>query len=894
VDSVLRELQRLDRQMAQRSDPVGWLADHVPLAPATVGFMAGLAAAAWRSWTVWAWMVAAVFLAAGPPMAATIRARQAPHRTSIGRLMGLVAVAFACAGALRLGVFLKPGRYDLGSSLGSEPILATLRGVVLSEPFQPDRDQWLFGRYSWSGGGCSFYMKTTAARTPDGFRRVDGLVRVQVNAPAESLAVEPGDRVQLYCRLARFQPPPNRGIFDTAALMRRRGIRAAATVPAADGVIVLEKAPSASWRRWRTHLARLARAGLIDDRIGDDESRAIVEALLLGRRGGSPDVFEAFRRTGLAHFLCLSGLHFGILVGFVWGLTRTAGLGKTGRAMVCLAVTVAYILVIPPRSATLRAAVLCWFFCMGALVGRRSRPLNTLALTALLMLAIRPMDLFAADWQLSYGTVAGILLFYGPIRDRLGYASPSRPLHSRLPSWMAGATRFLDAAAEWIRDLLAVGLAAWLGGAGILLYHFGTITPLSALLTVLVYPLVLGILTFGFLPILVGGLFPTPGTLATSAATALAGLMIAIVRGLQHLPGVQITIGHTPGWIVALYYAVLLAWRFGHVFRLAPLPRMPRFVPLAGLAVLGAGLPMYAHRRRPAGLEMTVLSVGHGQAIHLALPDGRHWLIDAGSLTLQDPGRRIVAPYLRHRGVAALDAVVISHDDIDHLNGIPEIAATIPVRAVLTSEAVLARRATFSSGGMLIRHLEDCGIALRSMPTDPVVAGPVRIERIWPDPAVCEDPTVDDNDKSLVLRISCGNRAVLVCGDIETFAQQRLIESPDRIRADVLIMPHHGSQTHLDERFVRAVGSSVVVVSCGRTRQASAYHPPASTIAFYTPTDGAITIRIDPSGSWTVRGHLSGRTYTAPGTGPPSAHKKPRPSPGLDAMIIHHPNRNAL
>jgi beta-lactamase superfamily II metal-dependent hydrolase len=142
---------------------------------------------------------------------------------------------------------------------------------------------------------------------------------------------------------------------------------------------------------------------------------------------------------------------------------------------------------------------------------------------------------------------------------------------------------------------------------------------------------------------------------------------------------------------------------------------------------------------------------------------------------------------------------------------------------------------------------------------EPMAIGPVLIERLWPDAAMCQDPTISDNDKSLVIRISCGDRAVLICSDIEAFAQTELLQRPDNLKADVLIMPHHGSQTHLNEQFIRAVDPSVIVVSCSRTRQASAYRPPPTIHAFYTPTDGAVTIRIEPDGAVTVHGYHSAR-----------------------------------
>ena len=110
------------------------------------------------------------------------------------------------------------------------------------------------------------------------------------------------------------------------------------------------------------------------------------------------------------------------------------------------------------------------------------------------------------------------------------------------------------------------------------------------------------------------------------------------------------------------------------------------------------------HRKE---LRLTCLSVGHGQAIVISLPDGKgNILFDAGSLTMRNPGRSVVTPFLRHRGIDTLDSIIISHDDIDHLNGIPEIITDVKVRKILANNAVLKIAQTLSSAGFLRQILE--------------------------------------------------------------------------------------------------------------------------------------------------------------------------------------------
>lgn len=768
-----------------------------------------------------------------------------PHGNRLFFPVFFVLLAFFSLGAVRLSLFQQPTSNDVRNFVGEDRILATLRGRVLTEVFEADKNDWKFGRYSWSGGGASFYLTITHAETETGFQSLSGTVRVQVEGELEG--IEPGDTVQMYCWLSRFEPPLNPGQFDVADYMHRRGVYVSATVKNAAGVERMEKASPASFPRLQKRLRELTTTALVDDSIAQDPARGILEALILGqRKNQSPEVFEAFRKTGLAHFICLSGLHFGILALFIWWISRIFGLSKRWRAVVCLGVTILYMLIIPPRAATLRAAILVWFMCLATLVFRHPRPLNTLCFAAIGMLLIRPMDVFAPDWQLSYGTVAGILLFYNPIYNRILTVTLDR-LPDRWDLSLTG--RLCLGGIARVLESTTVGLSAWLGGAGILLYHFGTINPWSAVFTVLASPVVFFILMFGFLKILVGFWLPTLGALLAVVTAGLAQLLVWSVTVLRNVPFSEIVLGHIPGLIIAMIYICFL-WP-----RLFPSRRL-LYRRLVFASILGTVLLPFAwnwnKEVRFANLEVTVLSVGHGQAIHIALPDSRHLLFDAGSLTVQDPGRRVILPYLRYRGIRDLEAILISHDDIDHLNAIPEVVAGIHVHAVLSNSAVCRQAQTLSSAGFLRQCLEQEHLEIR--PIDHVLwkNDPVQWNFLWPTERIMEDKAVSDNDKSQVVLLEYAGRRILLCSDIERAAQAGLLELYPQLQSDIVIMPHHGSATNLLDDFVPRLNPEAIIVSCSRQRSKTAFHPPASVKSYYTPTDGAVSIQITSDGNLSI------------------------------------------
>ena len=121
-------------------------------------------------------------------------------------------------------------------------------------------------------------------------------------------------------------------------------------------------------------------------------------------------------RAGTAHLMSISGLHLGIFLGFVFLLCRLVAMSPRRSAGVVLVVLAAYVLLAEPRAPLLRSAIMAAALCSGLILGRRYMPLNALAAAAIILLAIEPLQLFQAGFQLSFAIVAGLVLFLRPAR----------------------------------------------------------------------------------------------------------------------------------------------------------------------------------------------------------------------------------------------------------------------------------------------------------------------------------------------------------------------------------------------------------------------------------------------------------------------------------------------
>jgi len=846
MDDIRRKLELIDRQLTGPNFHERVIST-CPLVFVAIGLMVGILIQDMSGVSVSTWLillavsaVAAVFFFAMPQFSSDAR-----YVTAY-----LALACFVCLGAIRLTSYSQPEPNDVRNLLADEPKLAAIRGSLVTEPYVSKYPDWEFARFKSSDPTSSFYLKITEVESVAGWAALTGTVRVQVGEPV--LDLQPGDNIQAYCWLDRFSPPTNPGQFDTAAYLARRNVFVGVYIESRGGIKLLQSSPAGAFARFRTRLRRAATSALVGDLPQEETSHGLLQALLLGyRRDIDSDTYRAFRKTGLLHFISLSGMHLGILVGIIWWLCKTAGFMKPARAVICAAAVAVFLLVVPPRAPTLRAAIICWVFCASIIFRRRSNPINTLSLAAIILLLIRPTQLFEAGWQLSFAAVLGLLLFC----ERLHFFLYEKVNGLR---WRKGGPktivsyRMSPRPGPYLLRLFSAGLAAWLGGAGILLYHFYTINPLAGIWTVLVFPLVSAILTLGFLKMLLFFLLPTLSWVVGIAATFLSDILVWAVKLISHLDISQILIGRVSLAPIILYYCIIVFVGFAY-FRRPMIKRAICSIVLCSLIIYVGALKW--QRTHRDNLVLTCLDVGHGQAILAQLPGKANVLFDAGSLYGNDIGTRIVSPYLDYIGIRKIDALIVSHNDTDHINGIPEVVKNCDVRSVYANKVFFDSKDVWGTAEFLNDWLAGNGIEIKHIEAELNLGSDASIKMLWPNEQLYNNEDLSDNDKSLVSLIEFAGVKILLCSDIEEFAQRELLRLHPDLKADLVVVPHHGSASTLDAEFLGHLDADILMCSCGRRQYErmgrdieSVKSIPTDARLLYTSKDGAITVFIDKNG----------------------------------------------
>lgn len=847
MNAVERQLRIIDKERHERQHFYSDLFKKSPLLFAAVGLMGGIIVQDTFALSSYLWMalltctIAAAIMAiqkgdrAGSPLQG-----RATQRTV--QIMGYLSViAFACLGAIRLTTYSTPAGNDIRVLVGEDKTLATIRGQIASEPLREDRGDWEFADFVFTDPSTSFYLNITEVKSIDGWRKAVGTVRMQVGEPILDLKV--GDHIQAYCWLDKFKPAQNPGQFDVKTYLARKNVYVAAFVKTRTGIELLQRPAAPTWRTMLLKIKLKARQLLLGQTRVETDEQAMLAALLLGQRNTiSNEISTAFFKTGLIHILALSGGHVVALIAIVWWFCKIAGLGKRRRAAVCLFFIVLFTLVVPPDASVLRASIIGIFFCISIIITRTPNSLNTLALSAIILILLRPLEFYQAGWQLSFACVLGILLLTGTIENLI---------HRRTADWCI----LDDEKSTWLSlvkrggtatvQIFAVGIAATIGGAGILLYHFYTITPLTILWTILITPLVTVILTVGFLKIVLAVLLPTASAAFGALTIPLSQFFIYAVEGMARIDHTQTLIGAVPIWLILFYYAAVIFIAFVSLKN----RRLKNMLSIAAIAVcVGAvGYCKFGNTYRN-DLELSVLSVGHGQSIVAKLPGTQTILFDCGSLTGKDIGRRIVIPFLNYSGIDGIDAVFISHYDIDHINGIAEIVEQKPVGHIYQdSGEPMPKAAAF-----LEQCLKNNGKAIESPPQSITATG-ATISVLWPTAQAPLPASANPNNNSQVIVIAYAGRKILLCSDIEKEAQQNILEMYPDLNVDVLLLPHHGSTNTRLPVFVEKLAPPVILCSCGRSRFEK-YQADPNTL--YTCRNGAVTIVIGKTGTITVRPFL--------------------------------------
>ncbi|MFP4502368.1 MAG: DNA internalization-related competence protein ComEC/Rec2 [Candidatus Hydrogenedentota bacterium] len=585
-----------------------------------------------------------------------------------------------------------------------------------------------------------------------------------------------GERVRIEGALDRVIGPVNHRLWRQEDHWRAQGVHS--TVRVRRGGVTRSGASAVSLRYWAARL-RHAEAMLF--------ARAVPESVLpfalavwLGDRGQLDHAErQHYMLSGTAHILAVSGIHMSIvfvIAHFMLGITVSRGRLRTVLTML---IVLLFALVAGARISSVRAAVMISLYLSADLVNRESDAPTALGISGFLFLLARPMLIFDTGFLLSFSCVASLLLFAGPIEQRLRF----------LPMPVRRA-----AAACIAVQLLPLPLSV----------HFFHFLPLAApLVNLLIVPLLSLVLWGCFLTLAAGMIAAGLATIMGHALLPIIGVIRGLAAAVAHSPIAQSGVT-SPTLLAAAFFWAALALLYT-VLRGGPLTRR-RLLAVAGLLLCAA---LFWRPLRP-GPMVAFLDVGQADAAFFRTPGGDTALIDGGARSpYADAGDYVVAPFLLAHHVGRLDYIVATHPERDHIGGLFSVIERIPVGTLLIS----ASTKDAEREKALLAHCAAHGVPVRRVGRgDRIPLAGAQMTVLHPPPGWREGENV--NDYSLAFRLAWPGMRVLFAGDIEKPAERSMLGQD--LRADVLKVPHHGSHTSSTAAFLDAVAPRHAVASTQR------------------------------------------------------------------------------
>ncbi|MCC7099971.1 MAG: DNA internalization-related competence protein ComEC/Rec2 [Rubrivivax sp.] len=631
-------------------------------------------------------------------------------------------------------------------------------------------------------------------------------------------ALRAGQRWRFTVRLRQPHGQINPHGFDAELWLFEQGLRASGSVRtrARNEARRLDDAAGFPVQR-----ARQAIRDRLEATVPDAEAAGLLAALAIGDQGAIDRAgWEVFRVTGVAHLVSISGLHVTLfawlasaLVG--WGWRRAGSLPLRLPAPIAarwggLALAAGYALLagwgVPAQRTVLMLAIVVLLRSAG-----RHWPGPLVLLAAAVAVALAdPWALLQPGFWLSFVAVA-LLMVSDPVPSLPPAAAEGRGVGRR--------------AGQALRRALHTQAVATVGLAPLSLLFFQQLSLVGFVANLVAIPWV----TLLLMPLsLLGVLLPPLWSLDALLATAL----LRWLGWLASLPWAQWTVPVAPPW------AALLGLLGGLVLVL-PLPWRLRLLGLPLLLPLLAPLP---ERPPPGRFELLALDVGQGTAVlvrtqqHLLVYDtGPQYGVDA------DAGERVLLPLLRARGERAVDLLLLSHRDADHVGGAASLLRRMPVRPLGSSLP------------------DDHPLRAWPLPQQRCHAGQrwqwdgVDFEMLHPDDEDGRAPRKPSrsNAQSCVLRVQAAQGSALLTGDIERAQELALVDRlGTKLRADVLLVPHHGSRTSSSGNFLAAVAPRVALVQAAYRSRFG--HPAPDVVARYA-THGIALLRSDRCGAWSWR-----------------------------------------
>ena len=577
------------------------------------------------------------------------------------------------------------------------------------------------------------------------------------------------------------------------------------------------------------------------EKIYPDAEASILEAMLFGeKRELSGDIKDLYQAAGISHVLVISGLHISLLALAVAGILRRLGFPMPVWVILSVGVLAGYGILIGQPTTAVRA-LLMFFVLQGArLLGRSYDLLSALAFAGILMLLDNPDLILDGGCRLSFCAVIGVG-WYVSEKNKIFRSIGEKEKRKNRGKGGKGSS------AGAILENIRAGWYLWLFTLPVMLDTFYQVSVVGILWNLVAIPLLPVIIASGGLGVVLAGWNIFLGSLAGSPAYGMLQLYQEIGNISEKLPVGMWTPGQPSKPVIAGYYLVifLLVLVEKQLIKREKRWKIRKIFPGMELCSMLLLLLLMAHPWQQRE-KITFLDVGQGDA-SLLQSGGQTLLLDGGSTSQKNVGTYVILPYIKQQGISCLEAVVLTHTDQDHINGVTEVLEEGKKGWLTVKNLMYPYWMEGTEQGKQLKKLaEEAGASCRKIRAgDRLTIGKAEAVVLYPKE---QEKIAEPNAGSLVLFWKWEGVRAMFTGDLPEEKERELLQNLPA--CEILQVGHHGSATSTCREFLEQVQPSLAVISCAMKNRYG--HPSPDTVdrlkktgceIRYTMKSGAITIR---------------------------------------------------
>lgn len=645
-----------------------------------------------------------------------------------------------------------------------------------------------------------------------------------------------GRSVSAIGSLKPFMKPTNLGQFDTKTYYENEGFCGNLEVES----ISIERQSHITSLLWLIprQLNKIKVRVLSNyKKILPSRETGILAAMLLGDKTEiDEEIRELYQGNSISHILAISGLHISLIGGIIYTILKKMKIGHKKSIVASMLILLFYGMMTGFAVSTARAIIMIYIFFLSLLLKRSYDIVNATAISTLVLLLINHRLIYQSSFQLSFLAVVGIFF----ISPSLEYIFNQENNKKNLKNLIIKS----------IICSISINIATF----PIILYNYYEISLLGILLNIIVIPLMSFLVITGLAGGIIGN-FLGIGNFILGTSYFILILYERICRIAINLPINRMILGSPSLHSVCIYYIVVFlsfyfislnkrVEKYNRIFKINKKTGRKEAL-IVGVFSLIIGIIILIPRK--TGNFVDMLDIGQGDCFVIRQAE-KVYISDCGSTSVGKVGKNRLIPFLKYKGISKVKGVIVSHLDLDHVNGVMELIEDSEIQIDKIFISIAYKNNAEIRGrefDKLLKLAHEKGVVIRYLKAlDIIKDGNLKLTCIYPRG---DEKISDPNEGSIVMKLELEGTSVLFTGDAGEISEFKILKeiNNDFLKSDVLKVGHHGSKNSSNKEFLSKISPRYFLISCGNNNRYG--HPHRESIERIKAQGGKI-LRTDLSG----------------------------------------------